>query len=260
VTMKLCPTTADRGIVLQRTDSTKNLEIAALATNVSSTDLCTTIGKGDDSVATTEHLLATFVGLQVDNVLVKIDGPEVPILDGSAAPFVDIIEAAGIAKLPQPAKILRVKKPLEVTMGDRSMRVDPADELSFDCIVEYPWRAVGRQELKITLTPQTFREVCRARTFCHQKEVDAMRKMGLALGGSLDNAIVVTDDGFLNEGGLRMHDEFVRHKILDCIGDLALLGAPLVGKITIRKAGHGLHALFIRTLIEKRDEHLEAIS
>lgn len=257
--LEILPGAANSGIVFRRTDVPGAEPVRAIAANVGSTDLSTAIGAGVNRIATIEHLMAAFAGLGVDNALVLVDGPEVPIMDGSSAPFVDQILAAGVVKVDGPRRLYFVKEAFEIRDGDKLMRVEPSDRLEFSCSVEYASGAIGKQALDFTFSRSGFLDLCESRTFCHVKEVDAMRAHGLALGGSLDNAIVVTDTEVMNPGGLRMADEFVRHKLLDCIGDLALLGAPLVGKVTIHKAGHALHTRFVNELLKRRGELLSVV-
>jgi UDP-3-O-[3-hydroxymyristoyl] N-acetylglucosamine deacetylase len=257
VNVEIVPAPADYGIRFQRTDLANAPAIKADWRNVTATELSTTIGRGQNKVTTVEHLMAALFGVGVDDALVKIDGPEVPILDGSAAPFVEALLAAGTVSVGGERRCLVVKDTFEVEDKGRVMRVEPSDRLTFACTVEYPSAAIGRQTIELAYGRGTFLELSGARTFCHVREVDAMRAQGLALGGSLANAIVVTDAGVMNPEGLRSPDEFVRHKVLDAIGDLALLGAPLVGKVTLARNGHGLHARFMRELMARNFELVE---
>ena len=257
--MEVIPAPADTGIVFERVDLPGTPSIKAVASQITSTELSTTIGQGAVTVSTIEHLMAAFAGLGIENAIVRVDANELPIMDGSAAPFVEGLIAAGLSKVDGFRRVFVVKKAFEVRDGDRLVRVEPADVTSFDCEVEYRSAAIGRQTLDVELTPSRFLDLCGARTFCHLGEVEAMRAQGLALGGSLENAVVVTDTSVVNSDGLRYADEAVRHKILDCIGDLALLGAPLIGRITLVKNGHGLHARFMKELLARRDELLAVV-
>ena len=259
VNLELLPAQADSGVIFQRVDRPNARPVTAHPYNISATDLSTTIGTGRDQIGTIEHLMAALAGLGIDNVLVRIDGPEVPILDGSAAPFVDHILVAGIAKVKAPRKMLVVKKPFELSDGDRSIRIEPAQGLTYRCNIDYPTPVIGRQSIEFNFSRSAFLRLCGARTFCHVREVEAMRKAGLALGGSLANAVVVSDEAVLNEEGLRSGDEFVRHKLLDCIGDLALLGAPLVGRVLLNRPGHSLHARFMAKLLAKKADVLASV-
>jgi UDP-3-O-[3-hydroxymyristoyl] N-acetylglucosamine deacetylase len=259
VNIEIAPAKANTGIRFLRTDLAPSVIIPADVASIRSTELSTTLGFGVATVATVEHLMAAFAGLGVDNALVRIDGPEVPILDGSSAPFVDKIMTVGIAKVEGSRKLFLVKRPFEVRDGNRVMRVEPADRPRFECTIDYASAAIGRQHLDFAFSRSSFLDLCESRTFCHEKEVNAMRAAGLALGGSLDNAIVVDDHAVINAEGLRVADEFVRHKLLDCIGDLALLGAPLVGRITLERNGHGLHARFMRELLASKADLLTVV-
>lgn len=259
VRLDVLPAMPNTGIVFQRTDLAGAPQIKANVCNISSTDLSTTIGTGENKVSTIEHLMAAFAGLGIDNALVLVDAPEIPIMDGSAAPFVDQLLMAGIVKVNGTRHLLIVKKAFEVRAGDKLMRVEPSDRLEFSCTVDYGKSIIGRQELDLVFSRSSFLDLCESRTFCHLNEVNAMRNVGLALGGSLDNAIVVTDTVVMNPGGLRTADEFVRHKLLDAIGDLALLGSPLLGRVTLHKGGHALHAAFVKELMARRDELLTVV-
>ncbi len=259
VKLEILPAAANTGIVFRRTDVLGADPVKASAANIAGSELSTAIGFGINKVTTIEHLMAAFAGLAVDNALVLVDGPEIPIMDGSSAPFVDQILAAGIAKVNGHRRLFIVKEAFEVRDGDKVIRVEPCDRLEFHCSVDYASEAIGKQEIEFTFSRSSFLDLCESRTFCHVKEVDVMRAHGLALGGSLDNAIVVDDTDVLNPGGLRYRDEFVRHKLLDCIGDLALLGAPLVGRVTLHKAGHALHAKFVTELLRRKSELLSVV-
>jgi len=251
-TIEIFPAGADVGITFRRTDNPAGRDTPAHVSHVHATDLSTKIGVGPDSVSTIEHLMAAFAGLGIDNAIVHVNGPEIPILDGSSRPFVNAFNEAGFKSLQANRRFLIVHSAFEVRQGDRLMRVEPSSRLKFQCSIDFESRsrAIGKQSIEMTATSKSFLDLCAARTFCHVVDVETMRRMGLALGGSLDNAVVVNNDDVINEGGLRMHDEFVRHKLLDCIGDLALLGLPIIGKITTHKAGHALHYEFMKALLE----------
>ncbi len=259
VRLDVLPAMPNTGIAFQRTDLAFAPQIKANVANISSTDLSTTIGAGENKVSTIEHLMAAFAGLGIDNALVLVDAPELPIMDGSAAPFVDQLLMAGVVKVNGARLLLVVKKAFEVRAGDKLMRIEPSDRLEFSCTVDYGKSVIGRQELDLVFSRSSFLDLCESRTFCHLNEVNAMRNVGLALGGSLDNAIVVTDTVVMNPGGLRTADEFVRHKLLDAIGDLALLGSPLLGRVTLHKGGHALHAAFVKELMARKDELLTVV-
>ncbi|MBP9706135.1 MAG: UDP-3-O-[3-hydroxymyristoyl] N-acetylglucosamine deacetylase [Oligoflexales bacterium] len=256
VDIAVFPTEADHGIVFQRTDKSYP-PIKAIPENILTTNLNTTLGFGDNSISTIEHLMAAFSGLGIDNALVKVNASEIPILDGSAAPFIDILLIAGSKRLPVFKKKILVIKPFEIVSGDSRITIEPNDneELEFSCYINFSnSQAIGEQKLKFTLKENSIFDICEARTFCHIKDVEYMRTHGLALGGSLDNAVVVDDLKVMNAEGLRFNDEFVRHKMLDCIGDLALLNAQIIGKITLHKPGHGLHAKFTQQFEKLEDQ------
>mgnify|MGYP001070819934 CR=1 FL=1 len=244
------PAPANAGIVFIRRDLPGAPMIAARASRVLDSRLATTLGNNGAYVATVEHLLAALAGLGIDNVRVEVFGPELPILDGSAAPFVALLQQAGLKTLRWPRAFFQLREPVEVRDGDKWLRVEPAAVTSISYQIDFPHPAVGRQELTWTPQPQAFgREIAPARTFGFLKDVQRLQQQGQALGGSLANAIVLDDQGVLNPEGLRFPDEFVRHKILDLIGDLALLGWPLLGRIQVYKGSHALHHQFMQTLL-----------
>jgi UDP-3-O-[3-hydroxymyristoyl] N-acetylglucosamine deacetylase len=259
VKMEIIPQEPNYGIKFERTDLTRKVLISADASQISETTLCTKIGLGPISVGTIEHLMAALFGLGIDNALVKVNAPELPILDGSSKEYVRAILDAGIIQQSAYKKLLVVKKPFEFHQGDKYVRIEPDSKLSYDCRIDFADPIIGKQSLKIDFSTNAFLNVADARTFCFKRDVDAMREKGLALGGSFANAVVIGDSGVLNEEGLRFEDEFVRHKLLDCIGDLALIGAPLVGKITVNKPGHDLHAHFMKALLKEKSEYLSSI-
>jgi UDP-3-O-[3-hydroxymyristoyl] N-acetylglucosamine deacetylase len=227
--------------------------VAARIENLVGTDLCTTLGDGDVTVRTVEHLLAALAGLGIDNALVRLDAGEVPILDGSASPFVDGLLKAGLRAQSAPRTVLKVTAPIRVEDGDdKWVEIAPADRegLTIDLSIDFDHPALGCQDMRFFLTPERFaRELAAARTFGFKREVAALQQAGLARGGSLDNAVVLDEDGVMNPGGLRFADEPVRHKVLDLIGDFALLGHPLWGRVTAHRAGHTLHAEAVRALL-----------
>lgn len=260
VRVEILPAKVNTGIVFQRTDNDQAEPVLAHAGNISATELCTTLSSGASSVSTIEHLMAAFSGLGVDNALVRLNGPEVPILDGSAKPFVDRFIETGLVELNAPRSFFIVKKRFRYEEADRFVEIEPSRDLLYECSVDYGKSFIGCQSLQVKMNSKEFLKLCYARTFCHVNEVKALQNAGLAQGGSLENAIVVTETGVLNEEGLRSDDEFVRHKLLDCIGDLALLNATLIGKVTVHKPGHGLHAGFMNELWKKRATYLELVN
>ena len=259
VRMEILPAAINTGIVFKRVDLPGTPTVLAHVSNIQSTDLNTTIGSGEAKVSTIEHLMAAFAGLGIDNALVKIDGPEVPVMDGSAAPFVDRILVAGISSQEAQRRYFVVRETFEFQMGDKWIRVEPSDFASYEMEIDFKSKIIGRQSFGFTMDREAFLDVAGCRTFCHVNDVNAMRNAGLALGGSLENAVVVSDDEVLNPEGLRFDDEFVRHKLLDCVGDLALLGGPIVGKVTASKSGHGLHAAFMKAVWARRHEVLAIV-
>jgi len=253
VTLTLKPAPADTGIVFRRTDL-GGLEIPAHVSHVAGTSYATVLARGNAKVETVEHLLSALVSQGIDNAYIELNQSEVPIMDGSAAPFVYLIrEDAGIKKLGVPRRYLRVKRPLSLSHGDKQISLYPADELKVSYTINFDHPLLRHQTRSISLTEESFiEEIAPARTFGFLKDVEALRQKGLALGGSLDNAIVLGETGVLNNT-LRFEDEFVRHKILDVIGDLALVGHPIIGHIVAHRGGHGLHTAFAAQILEQRD-------
>lgn len=251
VSLTLRPAPAGHGIRFVRVDL-DGLEIPAAVDYVSSITLATGLARGGASVETVEHLLAALVSQGVDNVLVELSQPEVPIMDGSAAPFIYLIQEAGIRKLGEPRRFLKVIRPVTLAEGDKSVALYPADRFKVSYTISFDHPLLRHQSRTISLDEETFvEEIAPARTFGFLKEVEMMRQRGLALGGSLDNAVVLGETGALNT--LRFEDEFVRHKILDAIGDLALVGHPLVGHLVVHRGGHALHTAFGRKLLAETD-------
>jgi UDP-3-O-[3-hydroxymyristoyl] N-acetylglucosamine deacetylase len=246
--LRLVPAPADTGIVFRRTDL-DNFPIAADVRNVARVSYATSLMRQGVLISTTEHVLAALYSCSVDNVFVDLDALEVPILDGSSQPFVDMLERAGIRKLRRKRRYLKVLRPLEFADGDRCIGVYPAKEFRVRCLVDYPHPAVGRQEVEILVGREMFsHELAPARTFGFVKDFDGLRANGLIRGGSLENAIVLNEDSVMN-GPLRFDDEFGRHKALDLIGDLALIGLPLLGRVEAHKAGHALHTQLVTKLL-----------
>lgn len=252
VRMTVRPALADYGIWFRRTDlASGDTLIPARWDSVVPSKLCTLVANDDGAqVSTIEHIMAALAGLAINNALIEIDGPEVPILDGSAAPFVAAILAHGIQAQNAPARAIRVLKSIEVRDGDAVARLDPSEMLEIDFRIDFAEAAIGRQSRRLNMSNGAFvRELCDSRTFCRQSDVDEMRARGLALGGTLDNAVVFDGDRVLTPGGLRHADEPVRHKMLDALGDLSLAGAPILARYTGERAGHALtnrllHKLF----------------
>ncbi len=250
VSLTLKPALAGTGIVFRRVDLAGSPEIPARWDHVVDTAMCTTIGiEGGIRVGTVEHLMSAFAGCHVDNAIVEINGPEVPVMDGSAQPFVFLIECAGIVDQDRQRRVIEILKPVKVEQGGKSAELLPSDNFSVDFEIDFASSAVARQSIRLELVNGTFnKEVARARTFGFAEDVEKLRAAGLALGGSLDNAVVVEGDKILNEGGLRYEDEFVRHKVLDAVGDLNLAGAEIRGAYRGARAGHQLTNLLLRAL------------
>ena len=246
--LRLTPASADTGIVFRRTDL-DNFEIEAHGRNVARVSYATSLMKQGVLLSTVEHLLAALYSCGVDNVYADIDALEVPILDGSSQPFIEMLQRAGIRKLRRKRRYLKVLRPLEVVEGDRRIGIYPAGEFRVRCLVDYAHPAVGRQEVEILVNRETFSHLLApARTFGFTKDFDGMRAVGLIRGGSMENAIVLNEDGVMN-GPLRFEDEFGRHKTLDLIGDLALVGLPLLARVQAHKAGHALHTQLVTRLL-----------
>ena len=252
VLMVLRPAPPNTGIVFRRVDLEPPVDIPARATNVTETTLGTTLTVGDAGVATVEHLLSAMAGLGIDNAFVELTAGEVPIMDGSAGPFVFLIQSAGIELQSSAKRFVRVRRRIEVEDGDRWARFEPHEgfRVNFEIEFDHPVFHRHAQRASMDFSTTTFlREISRARTFGFARDMEALRGRNLALGGTLDNAIVLDDYRILNEDGLRYEDEFVRHKILDAIGDLYLLGHSLIGEFTGYKSGHGLNNRLLRTML-----------
>src|SRR5579885_3109424 len=246
--IRLVPAPADTGIVFRRTDL-DNFIIEARGENVARVSYATSLMKQGVLLSTTEHLLAAIYSCEIDNVFINIDSIEVPILDGSAEPFMQMLEQAGVRRLRKRRRFLKVLKPLEVIENGRRIGIYPANKFHVKCFVDFPHPLVGQQEIEMSVSQESFRRMlARARTFCFEREIEPLRAMGLIRGGSLDNAIVLTTDGVMN-GPLRFDDEFGRHKALDLIGDLALVGLPLLARVEAHKAGHALHTQLVSSLL-----------
>jgi len=252
VYLTLSPAAVNTGIVFKRTDMSPSVSIQGSALNVQDTVLATTIGKGDVKISTVEHLMAAFAGLGIDNCQVEVSGCEVPILDGSAAPFVFLIQSAGILEQGAARRFIKIKEQVEVVDGDKVARFEPYDgfKCKFTIDFDHPMFTNDVTTTEIDFAHTSFvREISRARTFGFVKDIEALRQRDLALGGSLDNAIVVDEYRVLNEDGLRYPNEFVKHKVLDAIGDLYLLGHSLIGSYTGVKSGHALNNRLVRELL-----------
>ncbi|WP_081610798.1 MULTISPECIES: UDP-3-O-acyl-N-acetylglucosamine deacetylase [unclassified Thioalkalivibrio] len=251
VVLTLRPAPVNTGIVFHRCDLDPSVEIRACADNVGDTRLSTTLVKGDVRVSTVEHLLSAIAGLGIDNLHVDVSAAEVPIMDGSAGPFVFLLQSAGLKEQDAPKEFIRVKRSVEVREGDKWVRFDPYEgfKVGFCIDFEHPMFTDGSQRAELDFSSTSFvKEVSRARTFGFMRDIEALRANQLALGGSLDNAVVLDDYKILNENGLRYDNELVKHKILDVVGDLYLLGHSLIGAFTGHKSGHALNNQLIRQL------------
>ncbi|MFN2515269.1 MAG: UDP-3-O-acyl-N-acetylglucosamine deacetylase [Pyrinomonadaceae bacterium] len=252
VRIRLVPAPPDTGYVFRRTDL-GGFEIPATVESVAHCGYATTLMRTGVMLSTVEHLLSALRGLGVDNVYIEVDNLEIPILDGSAEVFADMIEKAGIINQPLARRALLVREKVSFEQGNRRISVEPADQYQVDCLIDFPHPMIGVQQFSIQLNDGAFnREIAAARTFGFTDEIEALRRANLIRGGSLDNAIVLTPDGMLNKTGLRFRDEFVRHKILDIIGDLALLGMPILGKVVAERSGHIMHAGLMSKLLRVR--------
>jgi len=256
VFLTLRPAPVDHGIVFRRVDLNPAVEICAKAENVGDTTLSTTLVSGDVRISTVEHLLSAMAGLGIDNAIVEVSADEVPIMDGSAGPFVFLIQSAGIQEQNAPKKFIRIKKDVTVAAGDKTASFKPFNgfKVSFSIDFDHPVFNDRKLDASIDFSSTSFvKEVSRARTFGFMHEIEYLRSKGLVKGGSVNNAIVIDKYRILNEDGLRYEDEFVKHKILDAIGDLYLLGYSLVGEYQAYKSGHGLNNQSIRELLKRKD-------
>ncbi len=254
--MTLRPAAINTGVVFRRTDIGGDQgRILLRREAVAETRLATTIANDfGASVTTVEHLLAAISGMGVDNIEIEIDNAEVPAMDGSAGPFADMIDAAGVVEQAAARKVIRILRPVDVVLGDRRARFTPHHRFEIDVTIEFADPAIGRQRARMAPTGERFREeIAPARTFGFLHEVEAMKSAGLARGGSLDNAVVIKDGAVMNDGGLRYADEFVRHKVLDAMGDLAVAGAPIIGRYVAHRPGHELNNAALTALLDATD-------
>lgn len=250
VNLTLRPAPENTGYIFVRTDL-ENFEIPASVEYISHCSYATTLMRRGVVLSTCEHLLSALRGAGVDNCFIDLDNIEIPIMDGSSEDFIELIADAGVVEQDAPRHILRILEKVEYAQGDRKMSIEPAKKFEIDCVIDFPHPFIERQSLNFVVENGSFgKEIASARTFGFTHEIDMLRKANLALGGSLDNAIVLTENGMLNKTPLRFDDEFVRHKILDIIGDLALLGMPIEGKITAEKSGHAVHAQLMSKLLK----------
>ncbi|MEJ2060767.1 MAG: UDP-3-O-acyl-N-acetylglucosamine deacetylase [Gammaproteobacteria bacterium] len=254
--LTLRPAPVDTGVIFRRVDLPEPVEIKARPENVGDTRLSTTLVQGDVRVSTVEHLLSALAGLGIDNIYVDLSAPEVPIMDGSAGPFVFLVQSAGIEEQSAPKRFIRIKRSVQVDQGDKWVRFEPFDgfKVGFTIEFDHPIFREHQQFAELDFSTTSFvKEVSRARTFGFMRDIEAMRERSLALGASLDNAIALDDYRILNEDGLRYENEFVKHKILDAIGDLYLLGHSLIGSFLGNKSGHALNNQLLRKLLAEED-------
>ena len=249
VRVTVAPAPADSGIIFAR----DGVEVPALAQFVVDTTMNTSLGKGGVRIGTVEHLLAALAGCGIDNARLEVEGPEVPIMDGSSAPFVDLVRQAGIHELRAARRFLLMRKSVTVNEGDKHARLSPArGRFAINYTIDFRHPLISDQSFKLELTELSFRkDIARARTFGFKRDVERLHKAGLARGGTLKNAVVVDDFNILNPEGLRFPDEFVRHKILDSLGDLSLLGMPVIGQLTAVKSGHALNHQLVRKVLSE---------
>ncbi len=256
--LTLHPAEADTGICFRRVDLDTPVTIAATPQNVGETTLSTTLVQGDVKISTVEHLLSALAGLGIDNAIIDVSSAEVPIMDGSAGPFVFLLQSAGVQEQDKPKRYIRIKKAIRVEEGEKWAAFSPFEGFKVTFTIDFEHPAFGEDVKTATMdfsTTTFVKEISRARTFGFMKDIEFLRKNNLVLGGSLDNAIVVDDDKILNEDGLRSSDEFVKHKILDAIGDLYLLGHSLIGEFIGYKSGHALNNKLLRALLDNRDAY-----
>jgi UDP-3-O-[3-hydroxymyristoyl] N-acetylglucosamine deacetylase len=256
ISMTLQPAPPDTGIVFRRGDLDPPIDIPARAAQVGDTRLGTVLAAEGARVSTIEHLMSAFAGLGVDNAIVEVSAAEVPIMDGSAAPFVFLLQSAGFVEQDRPKRFMRILQGVEVRDGDKWARFDPHEgfRVNFEIDFDHPLLRSGQTVATMDFSSVTYlKEVARARTFGFRRDIEALRRHNLALGGTLDNAIVLDDAGIMNEEGLRYRDEFVKHKILDAIGDLYLLGHGIIGAFSGYKSGHGLNNRLLRELLARAD-------
>jgi UDP-3-O-[3-hydroxymyristoyl] N-acetylglucosamine deacetylase len=265
VTMTFRPAAPNTGIVFRRTDLTPSegggVDIPANCSGVTDTQLGTTICAGSDfagkaTVSTIEHVMAALAGCGIDNLIIDVDAAEVPVMDGSSAPFVRLIECAGIEQQAAPRRYLRILRKIEVVDGQKKASLEPHDGQSFFFSIDFDTPVIGQQELEVELAGGAFKsEIAEARTFGFVKDVEFLRSLGLARGSSLENSVAIQDDTILNEEGLRSDDEFVRHKMLDAIGDLFVLGAPIIGRYRGVRSGHAFNNVLVKALLDNPDAY-----
>ncbi|MGB7068674.1 MAG: UDP-3-O-acyl-N-acetylglucosamine deacetylase [Pyrinomonadaceae bacterium] len=253
VNLELKPAPENTGYIFVRVDL-DNFEIPASVEYVSHCSYATTLMRRGVVLSTCEHLLSALRGSGIDNCFIELDNIEIPILDGSSENWIDVIDTSGVKELNAPRRTLKVLKRVEFDEDGRKMSIEPSEKFEIECVIDFPHPFINRQEFHFVMENGSFgREIASARTFGFANEIEIMRKANLAIGGSLENAIVLTEDGMLNEKPLRFEDEFVRHKILDIIGDVALLGMPVQAKIVAERSGHAVHSALMSKLLNTRN-------
>lgn len=260
VLLRIRPSQPGSGVLFRRTDLESSNPVFADHRSIHSTDLNTTLSNGDARVSTVEHLLGALVFAQVDNAIIELDGPEVPIMDGSGKPFFDAILKVGLCDQELPRKYLRLLQTVEFSQADKWIKIIPSQRRFMQTSIEFRTPIIGHQSASLDFDGKGMMDILSSRTFCHVNDVSAMRKAGLALGGSLENAVVVSEEGILNPGGLRHSFEFAKHKLLDLVGDMSLIGYPIIGDVFAFKSGHGLHATFLKMISENLEKYFQVIN
>lgn len=253
--ISFCPAPANTGVHFVRRDLPGCPSVPVHVDGVKATALATTIGNEAFSVSTVEHCLSSLTALRIDNLFIELNGPEIPICDGSAVAFYETLKGVGVLEQQEPREYLYVQKPIYVGTKEKHAYVVPYNGLRVSCTIDFPHPEIGHQALDIDVNETTFSRIASARTFGFLKDVEAMRSRGLALGGSLENAIVLDDSKILNEEGLRYDNEFVRHKVLDAVGDIMTLGRPMMGHVVLYKAGHDLMNQLVRQILNSQDSY-----
>lgn len=254
INMKIRPAGVDEGVVFHRNDLSENNTVKADLTNVCDTTLATTLGMNGTRVSTVEHLLSAFAGMGINNAIIEIDSFEIPIMDGSALPFVDMLKAVGIEVQNKPKRFLVIEKPVAVSDGEGKAMLLPSSQFEITYDIDFDHPIVEKQSYNVVFSTEIYeKDICSARTFGFLRDVEYLQAKGLALGGSLKNAVVLDDEKVINKEGLRFPDEFVKHKILDAIGDLFLLGMPIIGHFVAYKSGHKLNNLLLRELLVNQE-------
>ncbi len=255
VTMTLQPAPPNTGIVFLRQDAEQQVSIRATVKHLVPSELCTALQVNGTHIQTVEHLLSALAGTEIDNLFVELDGGEIPAMDGSAGAFVRLIQSAGIVAQECPQPFLKIMEPIEVVDGNRLVRIEPSLTPKITYMIEYNHPLIETQRYEYDFSVSTFeREIAGARTFAFLKEVEALWSRGLGKGGSLENTVVLSDDGIMNNSGLRYKDEFVRHKVLDLIGDLSLLGIPFIGHLTAQRSGHAMHTKLVEQILAQPEK------